>query len=151
MPSRNPLQRLLSEETLRDPAHPLHNDFAKIQSGVAVMDADAKKPRDAQSANMEASLLGLAVRNGIRVDWTMLGITTEHVQAGKNVFVGENEPTAQPRRWVHMETQTAINTPAEESFRQVATLQAERVQAAQLAPVQSQDATLETQTKSRTV
>ena len=142
---------VLTIRDLQDASHPLHNDFAKIQSGVAVMDADAKKPRDAQSANMEASLLGLAVRSGIRADWAMLGITTEHVQAGKNVFVGEGEPTVQPRRWVHMETQTAINTPAEDSFRQVATLQAERAQAAQLAPVQSQDATLETQSKSRTV
>ena len=151
MPSRNPLQRLLSEDGLSDPAHPLHKDFTNIRSGVAAMDAAANKPRDAHSANMEASLLRLAVQSDIRADWAMLGIATEHLQAGKNVFVGQGEPTAQPRRWMHMDTQAAINTPAEDSFKQVATLQAERVQTAQLASAQSREPNPETDLKPRTV
>lgn len=149
--NRNPLppqrwfHKPLSAEDLQHPDHPLHKDHTHIQSGVAAMDAAANKPRDAQSANMEMSLLHLAVKNDLRADWAMLGIATEHVRAGQNVFVGQGEPTAQPRRWAHMDTHTAVHTPAEDSLQRIAALQAERAQTASHAQSQSLDAVAQTE------
>ena len=44
------------------------------------------------------------------------------------MFVGQGEPTAQPRRLAHMDTQTAINTPVEQSLQQIASIQSDRAQ-----------------------
>lgn len=111
----------LSVQVLQQPDHPLHNGFTAIQRDVAAWETRIGKTRDGHTENLELSLLRHATLNGIQPEWVMPSIANEHVRAGQNVFIGQGDPSAHPRRYVYMDTQTAINTPATESLRQIDT------------------------------
>lgn len=119
LPPRGVLQRTLSVEDLQDPDHPLHAGYSAIRRDVGAWEARIGKSRDGHTENLELSLLRDATVHRISPEWVMPSIANEHVRAGQNVFVGQGDPGAHPRRYVHLDTQTAIATPASESLQRI--------------------------------
>lgn len=119
LPPRSLLQRALSIEDLQQPDHPLHAGYSAIRRDVGAWEARIGKERDGLTENLELSLLRHAAENGIRPEWVMPSIANEHVRVGQNVFVGQGDPGALPRRYVHMDTQAAIAMPASESLQRI--------------------------------
>lgn len=109
----------LSVEDLQDPDHPLHAGYSAIRRDVGAWEARIGKSRDGHTENLELSLLRDATVHRISPEWVMPSIANEHVRAGQNVFVGQGDPGAHPRRYVHLDTQTAIATPASESLQRI--------------------------------
>ena len=118
----NPIRRLLGENDPRNPDHPDHERYARIESLVRAEDAKLGRPFDEHSANLTASLTVASKRDGIEPVHLAFshGDKARGIAAGQNVFVFDGDPVREPwyQRTV-LPTEQAIRTPAAESFREL--------------------------------
>jgi putative chitinase len=96
-----------------DPAHPDHALHRQSTAAVHRLDAGLGRQRDEDSFRLEASVTRLAKENGLtRIDHVVMG--------NGNLFVVEGGLDDPARRIVHMPVQSAMATPAADSFRRLA-------------------------------
>jgi hypothetical protein len=122
-PKKEAARVLLSEAYPRDPDHPDHARFQRIDALVRAEDAKLGRTPDEASANLAASLTVLSKRAGI--DPVHLAFSHEDkargIAAGQNVFLFDGDPVREP--WYQratMPTAEAVRTPANESFHELA-------------------------------
>lgn len=144
-PKKEAARLLLSDADPRNPDHPDHARFQRIEALVHAEDAKLGRTPDEASANLAASLTVLSKREGIEP----LHLAFSHddkargIAAGQNVFLFDGDPVREP--WYQratMPTAQATQTPATESFRELAQLnECELTRNAALAAQQTIDAT----------
>jgi hypothetical protein len=102
------------------PAHPDHVLYMQSQSAVRMLDQTMGRVPDASSARMAASLTVLAKQEGLqRIDNIVLSRGTDAVKPGENVIAVQGRLDDPSHQRAHMKTQTAIETPVTESFKQL--------------------------------
>jgi hypothetical protein len=90
------------------------------QSAVRMLDQTMGRVPDASSARMAASLTVLAKQEGLqRIDNIVLSRGTDAVKPGENVIAVQGRLDDPSHQRAHMKTQTAIETPVTESFKQL--------------------------------
>jgi len=118
----NFIRRALSDTDPRDPSHPDHDRFQRIEQLVYAEDTRRGRTPDERSDNLVASLTVLSKRSG--VEPLNLAFSVEDksraLVAGQNVFLYDGDPVREP--WYQraaMPTEQAIRTPVAESFREL--------------------------------
>ncbi len=102
------------------PAHPDHVLYMQSQSAVRMLDQTMGRVPDASSERMAASLTVLAKQEGLqRIDNIVLSRGTDAVKPGENVIAVQGKLDDPSHLRAHMKTQTAIETPVAESFKQL--------------------------------
>lgn len=127
LPGQEPETRLAGLRP--DDAHyPL---YQQIRGHVAALDAKHGRSFDETSERLTASLTALAVENGLeRADHVVLSYGTADSAAGRNVFVVQGELADPAHRRASMPTDVAVQTPVEQSMRQLDVAGQERQQQA---------------------
>ncbi len=102
------------------PAHPDHVLYVQSQSAVRMLDQTMGRVPDASSERMAASLTVLAKQEGLqRIDNIVLSRGTDTIKPGENVIAVQGRLDDPSHLRAHMKTQTAIDTPVAESFKQL--------------------------------
>jgi len=102
------------------PAHPDHGLYMQSQSAVRMLDQTMGRIPDASSERMAASLTVLAKQEGLqRIDNIVLSRGTDAVKPGENVIAVQGRLDDPSHLRAHMKTQTAVETPVAESFKQL--------------------------------
>ncbi|MEN5071363.1 XVIPCD domain-containing protein [Stenotrophomonas sp. TWI1183] len=116
LPGQQPETRL-AELRPGDAHYPL---YQQIRGHVASLDAKHGRSFDETSERLTASLTALAVENGLeRADHVVLSQGTADSPAGRNVFVVQGELADPAHRRASMPTDVAVQTPVEQSMRQL--------------------------------
>ncbi|WP_460759609.1 XVIPCD domain-containing protein [Lysobacter fragariae] len=111
--------------------HPL---LLQSQAAVAHLDRSLGRTPDEASACMSASLACLASENGLtRIDHVVLSRQTDAVRQGENVFVVQGRLEDPAHLVAHMKTNTAMQTPVQESVQRLYQLDRTTAQQTQLA------------------
>lgn len=127
LPGQEPETRLAG---LR-PDHAHYPLYQQIRGHVAALDAKHGRSFDETSERLTASLTALAVENGLeRADHVVLSHGTADSPAGRNVFVVQGELADPAHRRASIPTDVAVQTPVEQSMRQIDVAGQERQQQA---------------------
>jgi hypothetical protein len=126
-----------------DSAHPFHAIFNQVTAHVNKEDEKLGRKPDEKSERLSMSATALAAENGItRIDHMTFNVENKErgLKAGENLIIvqgGFNDPAHQR---ANMKTEVAINTPVEQSLKQLDVVQQRQTQEAQtLALQQTQD------------
>jgi Calpain family cysteine protease len=126
-------------------AHPFHSVFNQAIAHVNKEDEKLGRKPDEKSERLSMSATALAAENGItRIDHMTFNVENKErgLKAGENLIIvqgGFNDPAHQR---ANMKTEVAINTPVEQSLKQLDVIQQRQTQEAQtLALQQTQDPT----------
>jgi len=102
------------------PGHPDYALVQQVREGVAAIDAKQGRTPDETSERLTASVVALARQNGLeRADHVLLSSQTADSPAGRNIFVVQGEPADPAHRRASMPTDVAVQTPVEQSMRQL--------------------------------
>jgi len=113
------------------PGHPDYALVQQVREGVAAIDAKQGRTPDETSERLTASVVALARQNGLeRADHVLLSSQTADSPAGRNVFVVQGELADPAHRRASMQTDIAVQTPVEQSMRQLDVAGQERQQQA---------------------
>ncbi|MEN5040845.1 XVIPCD domain-containing protein [Stenotrophomonas sp. TWI1149] len=113
------------------PGHPDYALIQQVREGVAAIDAKQGRTPDETSERLTASVVALARQNGLeRADHVLLSSQTADSPAGRNVFVVQGELADPAHRRASMPTDVAVQTPVEQSMRQLDVAGQERQQQA---------------------
>ena len=113
------------------PGHPDYALVQQVREGVAAIDAKQGRTPDETSERLTASVVALARQNGLeRADHVLLSSQTADSPAGRNVFVVQGELADPAHRRASMPTDVAVQTPVEQSMRQLDVAGQERQQQA---------------------
>jgi hypothetical protein len=126
-------------------AHPFHSIFNQATAHVNKEDEKLGRNPDEKSERLSMSATALAAENGItRIDHMTFNVENKErgLKAGENLIIvqgGFNDPAHER---ANMKTEVAINTPVEQSLKQLDVIQQRQTQEAQtLALQQTQDPT----------
>jgi Calpain family cysteine protease len=126
-------------------AHPFHSVFNQATAHVNKEDEKLGRNPDEKSERLSMSATALAAENGItRIDHMTFNVENKErgLKAGENLIIvqgGFNDPAHER---ANMKTEVAINTPVEQSIKQLDVIQQRQTQEAQtLALQQTQDPT----------
>lgn len=115
--------KLSATEAKRDPTqstHPDHPLYLQSQEAVRKLDNGMGRTSDANSDRMAASLTVLAKQEGLqRIDHVVLSRGTDAIKAGENVIIVQGKLNDPTHLRAHMKTQTAVEMPVSESFKQL--------------------------------
>ena len=100
---------------LGDAAHPAHGVFKQALDGVHKIDADRQRTPDQISQNVAGSLAVAAQRAGLsRIDHVLIS------DDGSRIYAVQGDLNSPHKRMAEVPTQQAVNTPLEQSSRELA-------------------------------
>jgi hypothetical protein len=128
--------------------HPFHLLYQQATAHVAKEDERLGRKPDEKSEHLTMSATALAAGNGIRsMDHLLFSVENKErgVKAGENMIVVQGGLYDPAHERAHMKTEVAINTPVEQSLKQLNVVHQQQTQEAQKlaqqrAPEPSQDA-----------
>jgi len=113
------------------PGHAEYDLLQQVSGHVAGIDARAGRTPDESSERLTASVMALARQNNLdRADHVLLSAQTADNPAGRNVFVVQGDLGDPAHLRASMPTDVAVQTPVEQSLRQMETDSMERQQRA---------------------
>jgi hypothetical protein len=124
--------------------HPFHSVFNQASALVAKEDEKLGRQPDEQSERFALSATALALNSGLtRIDHMVFGVESKErgIKPGDNVILVQGSLHDPAHERTHMKTAMAINTPVEESLKQLDALQQRQTQEAPnmaLQPTQNQ-------------
>lgn len=111
------------------PGHPDHMLLQAILHGVHAVDHDLGRTPDESSERIAAALLIRARQDGLqRVDHVVLGAPGASASGGANMFAVQGALDDPAHRRTRVDIATALETPADHSFRQLENSEARRLQ-----------------------